>query len=1017
MRPHRVVALGVLAAALAATLAAGMPPRTVNWTDDFNDGDMLGWRPFDPKKWRVVNGAAEMTPLKGANWWGGSYARAGVRAVNGVVEVDATPMRKGLLGWASAGLLVKDMPGQGTVRVVFGPFGRIVLITRESGDTTRTAIGSISLEPGRTYKLRAEVKGANLSVFLDDAAVARARIPFAGAPGHVGLYCESPARFDNFRVTGVVRKPGEPDLVPRGRPNLVLEHAEWAPDRPLPFEAVSIHGSIRVFCRNNGDGSAELDSATLDGVPLAKAGSVVYYELRPHRIEPGKVGELLVRLRSLPAGAVEALLENPDARPRARLTLTPTRGPALRVPLRLTGRGAPLQVNLAAFSDDLRSVTLFLQNNRAALDGQPSEFEIQSIGVDGAPVTQFARFGSRRVGRDVVPVEIALPGPLPAGRHVPIIVRARGGAVAAHCVRAIPTRVVLAAVTMGRHVRKDVVKDLYNHCFNSLSAQSETLRQAKKLGMWQAAFGAYLKHLAYIDRPDYPPIVTCWSDEVDKRTPEIEAVLFHRMMRYYWLAGRPAPFTFANIISPWSVNGFNFMPLFDGVCHAYGYSDGSYGRDFGRQSSTKWREYRRSRKPFHPYLRNAEIPVPIDPKKKKVLPLIWWRRCTSPVEERSTYYGLLMHGAKGFHHWGYWAYYLPRGFYHMPRTQPGLRIGMGALAGNRAGEYVIPDHIVRMLADVYGEIGRLNAEVRTVAPLLRNSDVSYLAKVVECVPAKDPTGKPAAAAAALVSGLDSVIVVVLSHNVTRNRFNKPKALAFHEPVSAKVAVRIPAWLKPKRVVHISCKGVTDYPSRRENGRIILNFPKLEVGEMVVITSSDAKVAEMRRINADMRARLAAAEKQVPQPVEPPKLKRIRKDTSPRVVYISDLTPTSVSQWWGRPQRDHNLFKEPLTVGSLRFDKGVATHAFSALLYRLDGRFKRFRSFVGVDRSSLIGTVQFWVYLDGRPVWTSGLLKGGQEPREVNIPIVGAKRLLLLVTDGGDGKHCDHPDWADAKLIR
>ena len=36
---------------------------------------------------------------------------------------------------------------------------------------------------------------------------------------------------------------------------------------------------------------------------------------------------------------------------------------------------------------------------------------------------------------------------------------------------------------------------------------------------------------------------------------------------------------------------------------------------------------------------------------------------------------------------------------------------------------------------------------------------------------------------------------------------------------------------------------------------------------------------------------------------------------------------------------------------------------------------------------------------------------------VVVDVTGAKELLLLVTDWGDGKHVDHADWADAKVIK
>jgi hypothetical protein len=40
-----------------------------------------------------------------------------------------------------------------------------------------------------------------------------------------------------------------------------------------------------------------------------------------------------------------------------------------------------------------------------------------------------------------------------------------------------------------------------------------------------------------------------------------------------------------------------------------------------------------------------------------------------------------------------------------------------------------------------------------------------------------------------------------------------------------------------------------------------------------------------------------------------------------------------------------------------------------------------------------------------------------KPHPISVPLGGAKRLRLVVTDGGNGFGLDHADWADAKLVR
>ncbi len=50
-----------------------------------------------------------------------------------------------------------------------------------------------------------------------------------------------------------------------------------------------------------------------------------------------------------------------------------------------------------------------------------------------------------------------------------------------------------------------------------------------------------------------------------------------------------------------------------------------------------------------------------------------------------------------------------------------------------------------------------------------------------------------------------------------------------------------------------------------------------------------------------------------------------------------------------------------------------------------------------------------------PVKT-GTINGGQDPVRIATSVAGAKDLVLVVTDGGNGIGCDHAVWANAKLV-
>jgi alpha-galactosidase len=125
----------------------------------------------------------------------------------------------------------------------------------------------------------------------------------------------------------------------------------------------------------------------------------------------------------------------------------------------------------------------------------------------------------------------------------------------------------------------------------------------------------------------------------------------------------------------------------------------------------------------------------------------------------------------------------------------------------------------------------------------------------------------------------------------------------------------------------------------------------------------------------------------------------------------------MSSGWGRPLVDQSVTGKTISIAGRTFDTGVGTHAGSELHLNLDGKVERFRALVGVDDAAgRRGTVRFLVYGDGKRLFDSGIMKGGQEAKAVDIPLTGVRQLLLLATAAGDGINFDHADWAQAEFV-
>jgi len=79
--------------------------------------------------------------------------------------------------------------------------------------------------------------------------------------------------------------------------------------------------------------------------------------------------------------------------------------------------------------------------------------------------------------------------------------------------------------------------------------------------------------------------------------------------------------------------------------------------------------------------------------------------------------------------------------------------------------------------------------------------------------------------------------------------------------------------------------------------------------------------------------------------------------------------------------------------------------------KLDKQAARFQAAVGVDdETGGKGTVEFRVYGDGKLLWSSGIMRGGEKAKEANVDIKGIGTLRLEVANGGDDNSYDHADW-------
>jgi alpha-galactosidase len=135
-------------------------------------------------------------------------------------------------------------------------------------------------------------------------------------------------------------------------------------------------------------------------------------------------------------------------------------------------------------------------------------------------------------------------------------------------------------------------------------------------------------------------------------------------------------------------------------------------------------------------------------------------------------------------------------------------------------------------------------------------------------------------------------------------------------------------------------------------------------------------------------------------------------------FISALDISQVQQGWGEPHANKSVDGHPLSLGGHMFTNGLGTHASSEFVLDVGGRAESFSAVVGVDDEVAKGqgSVVFKVLGDqGKVLWESKELHGGDAPQAVNVSLADVKQLTLSV-DGGESIDFDHADWADAQLV-
>jgi len=112
--------------------------------------------------------------------------------------------------------------------------------------------------------------------------------------------------------------------------------------------------------------------------------------------------------------------------------------------------------------------------------------------------------------------------------------------------------------------------------------------------------------------------------------------------------------------------------------------------------------------------------------------------------------------------------------------------------------------------------------------------------------------------------------------------------------------------------------------------------------------------------------------------------------------------------WGTPRDRASVTGAPLRIGSVTFRQGIGTHALAELVFPAGGKYGWLTFHAGIsEEMTAAGSVTVQVWLDGRNVYETPVMRIKGEPVYASLPLNGAKEVRIVGTDAGDGVGADH----------
>jgi len=134
-----------------------------------------------------------------------------------------------------------------------------------------------------------------------------------------------------------------------------------------------------------------------------------------------------------------------------------------------------------------------------------------------------------------------------------------------------------------------------------------------------------------------------------------------------------------------------------------------------------------------------------------------------------------------------------------------------------------------------------------------------------------------------------------------------------------------------------------------------------------------------------------------------------------------LEPLDVFYGFEPPRENRTWNGQPVILGGRKFARALGMHAPTEMTYAVPPRALTLRATVGLSdavkdcaRASVVFEVRDET---DRLLADSGLMRGGDPPRQIEADLRGATEVTLVAFETDDGRDCDHANWANPVILR